>query len=145
MRRRLFPSTVPQSAASSEAYFELVFFSNPWADLDLQSLVFFLLLIRRPPISTLFPYTTLFRSIPLAFPFLKLHSNFKGALMSQIEQIAAFTKRVNTQYLAASDRERLKHNFLDTLGCAIGALRSEEHTSELQSRRDLVCRLLLEK
>src|SRR6202022_4840055 len=70
-------------------------------------LVFFFLMIRRPPRSTLFPYTTLFRSWRLPF-FL----------------IAA------CQADAASPP---------------GSRRSEEHTSELQSHSDLVCRLLLEK
>src|SRR5690349_23647919 len=68
-------------------------------------------MIRRPPRSTLFPYTTLFRSI------------FKPAFFS------AFI------HCLASNFSGLK----------ICGFRSEEHTSELQSRRDLVCRLLLEK
>src|SRR5690349_24058622 len=69
-------------------------------------------MIRRPPRSTLFPYTTLFRSL-----FLEGQGEPPG--------------------LAAIRRE------IRTFGEE--ALRSEEHTSELQSRRDLVCRLLLEK
>src|ERR1035437_10923102 len=69
---------------------------------------FFFLMIRRPPRSTLFPYTTLFRS----------------ALPSQPKNCAG------TGW---------------ALGCAGGRFRSEEHTSELQSRQYLVCRLLLEK
>src|SRR6202022_5013135 len=68
--------------------------------------LFFFLMIRRPPRSTLFPYTTLFRSV--------------------------------------------RHHFGPRLGSAVGLVetaadRSEEHTSELQSHSDLVCRLLLEK
>src|SRR5438874_13712230 len=71
------------------------------------SSLFFFLMIRRPPRSTLFPYTTLFRSIEL---------------LAWVGCAAA------------------------VLRCGFGrAFRSEEHTSELQSRRDLVCRLLLEK
>src|SRR5215471_15888029 len=66
--------------------------------------VFFFLMIRRPPRSTLFPYTTLFRS--------------------------------------ASTRPGPRSLWWS---CGTGTSRSEEHTSELQSRRDLVCRLLLEK
>src|SRR6478672_12983444 len=73
----------------------------------LRCVLFFFLMIRRPPRSTLFPYTTLFRS-------LLRHRDRVGL-------------RVSLQLL----RE--------------GAQRSEEHTSELQSRSDLVCRLLLEK
>src|SRR5471032_3533802 len=68
-------------------------------------LFFFFLMIRRPPRSTLFPYTTLFRSSP---------------------------SRTFTGRLCCATRSR-------PLG------RSEEHTSELQSHHDLVCRLLLEK
>src|SRR5437588_6269390 len=71
---------------------------------------FFFLMIRRPPRSTLFPYTTLFRSVPLA----------------RIE-------------LASSASEA------GTLSIELQGHRSEEHTSELQSHSDLVCRLLLEK
>src|SRR2546422_8241716 len=72
------------------------------------SLFFFFLMIRRPPRSTLFPYTTLFRSM-------KYSSNAYSLPVSSIDVSPLF------------------------------ALRSEEHTSELQSRLHLVCRLLLEK
>src|SRR5690349_23634529 len=68
-------------------------------------------MIRRPPRSTLFPYTTLFRSI----------SSMSG-VCPQLTPAAIASKRI-----------------------FIRPPRSEEHTSELQSRRDLVCRLLLEK
>src|SRR2546427_1810230 len=72
-------------------------------------LLFFFLMIRRPPRSTLFPYTTLFRS--------------------------------------GQDRGRLAQQRVRTLlgGLLAGGIRSEEHTSELQSQSNLVCRLLLEK
>src|SRR2546421_10202899 len=76
---------------------------------------FFFLMIRRPPRSTLFPYTTLFRSKDVA---LRLHA-------------------VQPTRLHAARPEQ--HGALWVV------LRSEEHTSELQSRSDLVCRLLLEK
>src|SRR2546428_10289443 len=72
---------------------------------------FFFLMIRRPPRSTLFPYTTLFRST------LPEYSSFSAT--------KAFT--VSPRYSSGAP------------------IRSEEHTSELQSRSDLVCRLLLEK
>src|SRR5271157_6136710 len=71
------------------------------------SFCFFFLMIRRPPRSTLFPYTTLFRSLPLFPP---------------------------------TDRPVRKAGSAQGRGS-----RSEEHTSELQSRPHLVCRLLLEK
>src|SRR5438874_9013027 len=74
--------------------------------------LFFFLMIRRPPRSTLFPYTTLFRS--------------------QLRQ--------RVQMIFQDPYASLNPRF--TIGSLI---RSEEHTSELQSRRDLVCRLLLEK
>src|SRR6185312_17253605 len=73
-------------------------------DFAISSFLFFLM-IRRPPRSTLFPYTTLFRSIG----------------------------------------KRVFHRDLDPAPPTNPTLRSEEHTSELQSRSDLVCRLLLEK
>src|SRR5947199_5380269 len=80
-------------------------------------------MIHRPPISTLFPYTTLFRS------------NFGT---SRIGSPAAFTSLINNSFLQ-SRRSRLISTLIPP------APRSEEHTSELQSLRHLVCRLLLEK
>src|SRR2546429_4146498 len=75
----------------------------------LYNFFFFFLMIRRPPRSTLFPYTTLFRSVEIRF-------------------LPA----------SAENPRRLEQSFG-------GEKRSEEHTSELQSRLHLVCRLLLEK
>src|SRR5690606_40061109 len=101
----------------------------------LSSLVrsFFFLLLPRPPGSTLFPYTTLFRS-PGRLP--------DGA--AQVPLLARFewTERVDGASRGAPRRRASK------LGCRrqdIRRLRSEEHTSELQSRENIVCRLLLEK
>src|SRR2546422_2766296 len=84
-------------------------------------------MIRRPPRSTLFPYTTLFRSIPAD----------QGAVS------VAATKAVSPLLRAASYRRAVKQ-LLTSVVREI-QLRSEEHTSELQSRLHLVCRLLLEK
>src|SRR5438874_9646309 len=84
------------------------------------ALLFFFLMIRRPPRSTLFPYTTLFRS--------------RGALFNRAQRRWSFA----TGVLLATAGYVVRY-----LGDPL--LRSEEHTSELQSRRDLVCRLLLEK
>src|SRR2546421_5580016 len=78
-------------------------------------------MIRRPPRSTLFPYTTLFRS------------------MSQ----AGLLKEGESLYDPANIR--LMHHLNAALRAHALYKRSEEHTSELQSRSDLVCRLLLEK
>src|SRR3712207_8298909 len=83
-------------------------------------------MIRRPPRSTLFPYTTLFRSQPAAVLRRAGHRAHVVALDDQ---------QVQQRLGNVLDRHR-RH--------AVGA-RSEEHTSELQSRQYLVCRLLLEK
>src|SRR3712207_7139052 len=85
-------------------------------------------MIRRPPRSTLFPYTTLFRSQEQLID----HAGFEGIIgTSQAMQRVVQTAR----QVAASDIPVL----------ILGDSRSEEHTSELQSRQYLVCRLLLEK
>src|SRR3712207_8356050 len=97
-------------------------------------------MIRRPPRSTLFPYTTLFRS---------------GGVAADVEAV-----RLVVDVLEAGEEDRVEHRrgdladaaadgrgelaVLDDAGLDV-ALRSEEHTSELQSRQYLVCRLLLEK
>src|SRR2546427_2990148 len=86
---------------------------------------FFFLMIRRPPRSTLFPYTTLFRSI---FMF-KILSILRRALDGLFHEGRVF--RMNP----------LEKKFHSRFRCS----RSEEHTSELQSQSNLVCRLLLEK
>src|SRR3712207_8051603 len=92
-------------------------------------------MIRRPPISTLFPYTTLFRSEAEA-PVVKANPDTPEALISEM--------RVEPLEL------HLSYDILDLIDSARGGdllerVRSEEHTSELQSRQYLVCRLLLEK
>src|SRR5437899_5489707 len=91
-------------------------------------LFFFLCIRRRPPRSTLFPYTTLFRSQRLQAPVgLDAQVQFGGSgadVIGDAEPAAPLLRR---------------H------GPAQGRERSEEHTSELQSLRHLVCRLLLEK
>src|SRR2546428_7672189 len=75
-------------------------------------------MIRRPPRSTLFPYTTLFRSTgpPRRQPDMRI-----GVLRGR------------------------ENSFPDAVIARVNSMRSEEHTSELQSRSDIVCRLLLEK
>src|SRR5215204_7480806 len=78
---------------------------------------FFFLMIRRPPRSTLFPYTTLFRSSSIP----------SGACTPESTRSARVTRPSSRRPDARDGR------------------RSEEHTSELQSHSDLVCRLLLEK
>src|SRR2546429_5309320 len=95
-------------------------------------------MIRRPPRSTLFPYTTLFRSpdqqIELLIGAAQLHVRAHG------DRVVALRERIEK----FMDRDGLAA--LVALGEVIALQeRSEEHTSELQSRLHLVCRLLLEK
>src|SRR5258706_4095325 len=85
-------------------------------------LCFFFLMIRRPPRSTLFPYTTLFRS-----PVAALHSAGCRALVENVLAGTLFLTSLPLAYRSDNDG------------------RSEEHTSELQSLTNLVCRLLLEE
>src|SRR2546430_13338094 len=84
-----------------------------WRKFAIKTSFFFFLMIRRPPRSTLFPYTTLFRS----------------------------TFWIVTPIVVFDLDNTLVHSRIDFLGIR----RSEEHTSELQSQSNLVCRLLLEK
>src|SRR3712207_8042688 len=89
-------------------------------------MLFFFLMIRRPPRSTLFPYTTLFRSMLEDFPeldgFIRTFEAWQEEILNYFDarQTSAAVEGLNNK-------------------------RSEEHTSELQSRQYLVCRLLLEK
>src|SRR3712207_9001550 len=94
-------------------------------------------MIRRPPRSTLFPYTTLFRSRLLGAR-LAVHGVRRAAAGDQpgLRDDGAFLHR------AAAARHRVAAG---AAGRRRRARRSEEHTSELQSRQYLVCRLLLEK
>src|SRR3712207_8665455 len=102
-------------------------------------------MIRRPPRSTLFPYTTLFRS---SSPRLMAHRALAKLAFTRynrrmIETPEALAPELETT-LPAPDAARLLEQ-LATLGLENAVLRrSEEHTSELQSRQYLVCRLLLE-
>src|SRR5438874_7902679 len=100
----------------------------------MNTMIFFFLLIPRPPIYTLFPYTTLFRSLSrgvvssdcITCPYHGWHFDGAGRCV-QIPSLGASAHLPDHGVRAYPVR------------------RSEEHTSELQSRRDLVCRLLLEK
>src|SRR3712207_7906569 len=87
-------------------------------------------MIRRPPRSTLFPYTTLFRSKIGAYGF----SNYTGWQITKAVHLAA------ANHWAPPVTLQPQYSLL-----VRGIERSEEHTSELQSRQYLVCRLLLEK
>src|SRR5947209_10225223 len=89
-------------------------------------MIFFFSMIRRPPRSTLFPYTTLFRSWAVGF---------------KIGRENARPIRTNRQ---RTPRKSVSHRAIASPQSS-ARRRSEEHTSELQSRQYLVCRLLLEK
>src|SRR3712207_7024572 len=86
-------------------------------------------MIRRPPRSTLFPYTTLFRSR------LCLHT------LSDTDDLPTTVSTDSRYERLSTDRSDCRLSF----AAPVGLMRSEEHTSELQSRQYLVCRLLLEK
>src|SRR3712207_7285138 len=98
--------------------------------------MFFFLMIRRPPRSTLFPYTTLFRSLGRL-----VAEGAKGILLSTIIVLLALPFGIT---IASGIPGFLLLVLLSALWGVVYA-RSEEHTSELQSRQYLVCRLLLEK
>src|SRR2546421_5473596 len=86
-------------------------------------------MIRRPPRSTLFPYTTLFRSLSMDYHIF---------ILSRVKELVDGGMKTE---------EAVERAVKGTAGTVTSAavVRSEEHTSELQSRSDLVCRLLLEK
>src|SRR5688572_31458625 len=84
-------------------------------------------MIRRPPRSTLFPYTTLFRS---------------NHVLEIISRLAGKPLDVRREAVQKGD---MRDTFADTTLARADLGRSEEHTSELQSQSNLVCRLLLEK
>src|SRR3712207_8335769 len=86
-------------------------------------------MIRRPPRSTLFPYTTLFRS---EFKIVKINQEFKNVVVSHKALIEAELEAQKKEIISKLEKGQILE-------------RSEEHTSELQSRQYLVCRLLLEK
>src|SRR2546430_8603397 len=89
------------------------------------TMLFFFLMIRRPPRSTLFPYTTLFRSRRQILRTHRIPGRKRGGLVG-------FAVDETALHATAGQQNRV-------------TIRSEEHTSELQSQSNLVCRLLLEK
>src|SRR3712207_7737581 len=127
-------------------------------------------MIRRPPRSTLFPYTTLFRSAQCGFDVLAHASepyvsrlNFQPSLGNALHAIKLTSQHLRqavwngqdlggrqgmmyAQYIAAQAFNSGGLGIIHSISHAVSAFyRSEEHTSELQSRQYLVCRLLLEK
>src|SRR3712207_8971663 len=97
-------------------------------------------MIRRPPRSTLFPYTTLFRSVK--YRAIMPNESQSNATLP----VGLFTDAAKRVALVAERGTPLRCEFTPgQVTLRAGGTRSEEHTSELQSRQYLVCRLLLEK
>src|SRR5690242_21632597 len=93
-------------------------------------------MIRRPPRSTLFPYTTLFRSLAL----------LGVAITGGMFVVPLYAFLTTTVPKTQTARTVAANNIVNSCAMVVGSLmRSEEHTSELQSHVNLVCRLLLEK
>src|SRR3712207_7063215 len=99
-------------------------------------------MIRRPPRSTLFPYTTLFRSVAS-----RTNITIKPSDIAPVNNYIGRSQYGSDPLLAASVCDVRIYNYALTKEevCELTTGRSEEHTSELQSRQYLVCRLLLEK
>src|SRR3712207_6897165 len=93
--------------------------------------LFFFLMIRRPPRSTLFPYTTLFRSVSYDLFMSDTARRFADVILPSTSWLEELGCKATNTHLYLMEQALLP--------------RSEEHTSELQSRQYLVCRLLLEK
>src|SRR3712207_7368503 len=102
-------------------------------------------MIRRPPRSTLFPYTTLFRSLILfdndSSYYEQTQALFRNAGIRELRTLEVD----NIEAAKRMVEHRLGVAFLPRTAIVRSVSRSEEHTSELQSRQYLVCRLLLEK
>src|SRR2546430_12212131 len=96
-------------------------------------------MIRRPPRSTLFPYTTLFRSRSAELPGVENDLDVTGSLSDRRRA------PLRGRHEAAQRRAFVHDRVTDVERIDVDRLRSEEHTSELQSQSNLVCRLLLEK
>src|SRR3712207_7821481 len=96
-------------------------------------------MIRRPPRSTLFPYTTLFRSLSPSSPF-----RFDRWQTEKLPR-RHWSHSPHWMVKGMTTRSPTLSEFLAALPTSTTSPRSEEHTSELQSRQYLVCRLLLEK
>src|SRR3712207_8785141 len=98
-----------------------------------QSTSFFFLMIRRPPRSTLFPYTTLFRSLS------------DRLCCDDADDLSLLHELIGGEVASVALGTNAVLRLTGEHGAYFDSLRSEEHTSELQSRQYLVCRLLLEK
>src|SRR5947207_6351736 len=102
-------------------------------------------MLRRPPRSTLFPYTTLFRSQPRELGDRTIVELFRRRVDVERRPVVGEWHAVLVEDLAAHARQVALLDDVTDGALVIALARSEEHTSELQSHSDLVCRLLLEK
>src|SRR3712207_7169409 len=100
-------------------------------------------MIRRPPRSTLFPYTTLFRSVLDAAETLICDDGYDSLTTTGVATAAQLPPSAFYRWFA--DKDDLASALLARHNARLDEARSEEHTSELQSRQYLVCRLLLEQ
>src|SRR3712207_6883354 len=98
-------------------------------------------MIRRPPRSTLFPYTTLFRSVLFQRP-MSQNNRALHIIEKETGMEAKVLRPLSAKHLPSTEAEKRGLIKRENMG---DIKRSEEHTSELQSRQYLVCRLLLEK
>src|SRR5205823_14445485 len=105
-----------------------------------RGLILFFLLLRPPPISTLFPYTTLFRSAEALAELDRAKTTFFSNISHEFRTpLTLMLGPIEDMLVRASGSPTVSREELDLVH------RSEEHTSELQSLAYLVCRLLLEK
>src|SRR3989440_702996 len=107
-------------------------------------------MIRRPPRSTLFPYTTLFRSVVTHHVDISWNQSFTGDAQKRHFKFEGnrllLSPPQSPDPIDGKDRKSTRLNSShDQISYAVFCLKKKEHTSELQSRSDLVCRLLLEK
>src|SRR2546430_10360408 len=99
-------------------------------------------MIRRPPRSTLFPYTTLFRSRLME----EQRARARSAQKKQIVELSEIETKDPTRFVGYDDLEAVsKVEEVASLRDKTAVVRSEEHTSELQSQSNIACRLLLDK
>src|SRR5690554_7486456 len=99
-------------------------------------------MIRRPPSSTLFPYTTLFRSVRISISNQQIKLNMKINILKIL--VVGLAMLFLFPFTSCDDATIELNPIGDTEATFYNNERSEEHTSELQSRPHLVCRLLLE-
>src|SRR2546430_11707953 len=102
-------------------------------------------MIRRPPRSTLFPYTTLFRSLNYLRSSFHADENAVNAWVGEWIGLGFQALEQRVKHTSGDGRHMFGSEVTLADLCIVPQMRSEEHTSELQSQSNIVCRLLLEK